>query len=275
MSDVFFDIKDFSCGYSDFRIRNINFSIRKGAFTGIIGPNGSGKTTLFRGITNSITPFGGEILLDNRNFRNMSLRKRAQQVAIVNQHIDVGQISVADYVLMGRVPYQSRFQFFESKEDVAIANKYMKLTDVYQHKDKLMTQLSGGEQQRAAIARALAQEPALLLLDEPTSHLDITHQVRILNLLQELNEQMNLTVLMVIHDLNLASEYCNQLILFKKGEIYMEGKPDEVINYQNIEAVYQTPVITQENPYSKKPAVFLVSSKMMKSIKSKEDNNKA
>jgi len=102
------------------------------------------------------------------------------------------------------------------------------------------------------------------LLDEPTSHLDITHQVRILNLIQRLNDEMGLTVLMVIHDLNLASEYCDQLIMFQNGKIYLQGAPDKVLTFETIEQVYQTPVITRINPYSNKPVIFLVSEKMMK-----------
>lgn len=266
MPTDFFQIKDFSCGYPSFAIDKVNFSIRKGSFTGIIGPNGSGKTTLFKGITSSIPIFHGEITLDGKKLNNYRLRERAKHIAIVSQSVDVGEISVQDYVLMGRIPYQSRFQLRESAHDLKLAEKYMELTGVLDYRYKLMTELSGGEQQRAAIARALTQKPDLLLLDEPTSNLDIKHQVRILNLLQQLNEEVGLTVLMVIHDLNLASEYCDQLLLFKKGGIYKQGTPQEIITYDNIEEVYQTPVITQENPYSKKPAIFLVSEKMMRSI---------
>ncbi len=264
MEKPFFNIRNYSCGYPSFRISDINIELKKGTFAGIIGPNGSGKTTLFRGITGSITEFSGDILLDGINLKSYSLKKKAQKIAIVTQIVDADQITVSDYVLMGRLPYHSRFQFFETKDDLEIAEKYMKMTQVFQHKDKLMTELSGGEQQRAAIARALVQEPDLLLLDEPTSHLDITHQVRILDLLQCLNEDLGLTVLMVIHDLNLASEYCEQLILIKKGEIYTQGRPDKVLTFETIEEVYKTPVITRENPYSGKPVIFLVSQKMMK-----------
>jgi iron complex transport system ATP-binding protein len=263
MSDNFFETENFSCGYPSFKLTDINFSLKRGAFAGIIGPNGSGKTTLFRGITGTLSTLSGQVRLQGRNLKELSLQKRAQNIAIVTQTVDAGQITVEDYVLMGRMPYHSRFQFFETRRDYELATKYMELTSVLQHKDKLMTELSGGEQQRAAIARALTQEPELLLLDEPTSHLDITHQVRILNLLQRLNDEMGLTVLMVIHDLNLASEYCNQLILFQNGKIFLQGKPDQVLTFETIEQVYRTPVITRINPYSNKPVIFLVSEKMM------------
>lgn len=261
----FFTIKDFSCGYPSFRLSRISFSLEKGAFAGIIGPNGSGKTTLFRGITGILPTFSGDIKLKGKSLQSLSLQEKARQIAIVTQTSDADRITVEDYVLMGRLPYYKHFQFFESRNDIEIARRYMKLTDIFQYKDKLMCELSGGEQQRAAIARALVQEPELLLLDEPTSHLDISHQVKILNLIQQLNMEMGLTVLMVIHDLNLASEYCDQLILFNCGEIFTQGKPVDVITWETIEQVYQTPVITRINPYSGKPVIFLVSVKMMKS----------
>jgi len=264
MSESFFEIKNYSCGYPSFRLSDISFSLKRGTFAGIIGPNGSGKTTLFRGITGTLSTLDGEIHLQGRDLKSLSLQKRAQKIAIVTQAVDAGQIVVEDYVLMGRMPYHSRFQFFETKNDFELARKYMELTGVIQHKSKLMNELSGGEQQRAAIARALTQEPELLLLDEPTSHLDIAHQVRILNLLQRLNDEMGLTVLMVIHDLNLASEYCNELIMFQEGRIFMQGSPDKVLTFETIEQVYKTPVITRINPFSNKPVIFLVSEKMMK-----------
>jgi iron complex transport system ATP-binding protein len=129
-----------------------------------------------------------------------------------------------------------------------------------------MSELSGGEQQLAGIARALTQQPELLLLDEPTSHLDITHQVQVLNVLQQLNQEMGLTVLMVIHDLNLASEFCDHLVLVNQGRIHTQGTPEEVLTFHNIEDVYQTVVVTQNNPLSGKPAVFLASGKVLKEI---------
>lgn len=269
MSEPFFQVNDLSCGYPSFVIQQVSFSVDKGSFTGIIGPNGSGKTTLFKGIASTLKIRQGDISLNGKNINSYGLKERARQMAIVSQSVDVGEISVQDYVLMGRIPYQSRFQLRESAHDLQLAEKYMEQTGVLHYRYKLMTELSGGERQRAAIARALTQEPDLLLLDEPTSNLDIKHQVRLLNLLQQLNEEVGLTVLMVIHDLNLASEYCDQLILFQKGGIYKQGTPQEIITYKHIEEVYQTPVITQENPFSKKPSIFLISEKMMKSMQVK------
>lgn len=273
MSSNILNIQNLCCGYPKFKLSDVQFEIPKGSFAGIIGPNGSGKTTLFRAITGTLSIISGKILLNDKNLRSLTPRMRAQNIAIVSQFIDAGEISVEDYVLMGRIPYHSRFSFFESEEDFRISQKYMEMTDTWQFKDRLMSELSGGEQQLAAIARALTQQPELLLLDEPTSHLDITHQVHILNVLQQLNQELGLSVLMVIHDLNLASEYCDRLILVNQGKIHTQGTPEEVLTFQNIEDVYQTVVVTQNNPLSGKPAVFLASQKVLKEIQERLANN--
>ena len=263
------NIQNLCCGYPKFQLSGINIDVPKGSFAGIIGPNGSGKTTLFRAITGTLNIKSGKILMGDQDLRSLAPRQRAQRIAIVSQFIEAADMSVEDYVLMGRIPYHSRFNFFESDEDFRIARNYMEMTDTWRFKDQLMSELSGGEQQLAGIARALTQQPELLLLDEPTSHLDITHQVHILNVLQQLNQEMGLAVLMVIHDLNLASEYCDRLILVNQGKIHTQGKPEEVLTYQNIEDVYKTVVVTQSNPLSGKPAVFLASAKVLKEIQEK------
>jgi iron complex transport system ATP-binding protein len=263
------DIQDFSCGYgAKFSLKNINIKLTEGCFAGIIGPNGAGKTTLFRGLSNELVARSGEILINDKVLKKLSYKEKAQNIAVVTQTIEQAAIKVKDYVLMGRLPYQGKFNFFETKKDYAIAEEYMKLTNVWQLKDKMMNEISGGEQQLAGIARALTQEPKLLLLDEPTAHLDITHQVQVLNLIQELNRKLGLTVLMNIHDLNLAGEYCDFIVMMKNGEIHTQGTPEEVLNYKNIENVYNTVVVTKTNPVSKKPAVFLVSGQTL--IQNKE-----
>lgn len=260
----FLRLNDYSCGYKNsFNLLDINFSVPKGDFVGIVGPNGSGKTTLLKGITGELKLLEGDISLNTMNLSTMSLIEKARNIAVVSQFSEVADIPVEDYVLMGRLPYRTRWQFFESQKDLNVAEQYMKLTNIFHMRHKFLTQLSGGELQLASIARALTQEPKLLLLDEPTSHLDISHQVQILNLIQQLNVQLNLTVIMVIHDLNLAGEYCDHLIMMKDGEVYFKGEPHEVLDYHHIEKVYNTVVITQRNPLSGKPAIFLVSKKVL------------
>ncbi|MDA3928595.1 MAG: ABC transporter ATP-binding protein [Prolixibacteraceae bacterium] len=261
----YLNINNIVAGYhSGFQLKKVNFSIEKGKFAGIIGPNGSGKTTFFKCLTGDLKTLNGSIELNKVDLAKLQIKEKAKKVAVVSQFTEVTDVTVEDYVIMGRMPYRSNFQFFESKEDHEIAEKYMKLTDVFQFKNKAMSELSGGEQQLAAIARALTQEPELLLLDEPTSHLDISHQVQILNLIQLLNDELGLTVLIIIHDLNLASEYCDYLVMMKDGGVHIQGTPSDVLNYQTIEDVYNTVVITRENPVSKKPVVFLVSDRVMK-----------
>lgn len=260
MNSDFFCVNNFSCGYGKkFKIHDINFSIKKGSFAGVIGPNGSGKTTFFKGIAGELKPLSGNILLDKKNIADMRFKDKAKNLAIVTQTVDDENINVTDYVLMGRTPYKKYFSFFETKNDYLLAEKYMKMTNVWQFRNKNMNQLSGGQQQLVSIAKALTQEPNILLLDEPTSHLDITHQIQVLNLIQKLNKELQLTVLMIIHDLNLAGEYCDYLAMMNEGMLFTKGTPDKVLVYENIEKVYKTVVVTGKNPVSGKPTVFLVS----------------
>jgi iron complex transport system ATP-binding protein len=264
----FFDIQDLSCGYGGgFRIHGINLSLSEGSFAGIIGPNGSGKTTLFKGISGTLPLKEGHIILEGSDVSKLSWREKAQKLAIVSQFPETADLSVEEYVLMGRLPYRHQFQFFDRKEDIKIAHHYMHLTNTYHLRNKSMTELSGGEQQMASIACALSQHPRLLLLDEPTSHLDITHQMQFMNLIQRLNEEMKLTVMMIVHDLSLAAEYCDFLLIMKDGTTFCQGTPEEVITYEHIENVYDTVVIVKTNPVSGKPVVFPVSEQRLRNGK--------
>ena len=257
-------VKDFTCGYdSKIILKDINFELRDKEVLGIIGPNGSGKTTLLRAITRIIKPLKGEIYLKGENIGNVSLIELAKKVAVVSQTVNVGyNISVRDYVLMGRIPHLARFQFLDSLHDEDVVDNALALTDTTEFKDRLLNELSGGERQLVSISRALSQEPELLLLDEPTSHLDITHQVRIMDLIKKLNRDKGITVVIILHDLNLASEYCERLVLLNNGSVHKIGSPWEVLTYQIIEEVYKTVVVVNKNPISSKPFVFIVSKEM-------------
>jgi iron complex transport system ATP-binding protein len=160
---------------------------------------------------------------------------------------------------MGRIPHFERFQLLETKKDLEIAKECMNLTSTFKFKDRLMSQISGGEKQLVLLARALVQNPKVLLLDEPTAHLDITHQVGILDLIRRLNKELGLTVIMVLHDLNLASEYCQRIVLLNGGRIHKSGQPEEVLDYHVIEEVYKTIVVVEKNPISSKPYILVVS----------------
>lgn len=261
----FLDIQNLSCGYSSgFQVYDVNLSLAEGSFAGIIGPNGSGKTTLFRGISGTLPLKEGRILLEGTDLSKLSWREKAQKLAIVSQFSETAELSVEEYVLMGRLPYRQQFQFFDRKEDIEIAHHYMHLTNTYRLRNKSIAELSGGERQMANIACALSQHPRLLLLDEPTSHLDITHQMQFMNLIQRLNEELKLSVMMIIHDLSLAAEYCDFLLMMKNGTTFHQGSPEEVITYEHIENVYNTVVIVKTNPISGKPVVFPVSEQRLR-----------
>lgn len=254
------EIKNLTCGYgSKIILKDIEFNVREQGLVGIIGPNGSGKTTLLRAMTRVLKPKTGSVLLNGRDIRQIKFKELARQIAVVPQSFGGVDMNVEEFVLLGRIPHIERLQFFESKKDLQIAERCLSLTDTLKLKDKLISEISGGERQLALIARALTQEPRLLLLDEPTSHLDITHQISILDLIKRLNRELRLTVIMVLHDLNLASEYCRYLVLVNEGRIYQTGPPEAVLNYKTIEEVYKTIVVVEKNPISGKPYILIVS----------------
>ncbi|WP_069649119.1 ABC transporter ATP-binding protein [Caloranaerobacter ferrireducens] len=234
-------------------LRDINFKIEKGEFVSIIGPNGSGKSTLLKNMISIYKPSRGLIKIDGKELGEYKAKELAKKVAIVPQDTNIAyDFSVFDVVMMGRNPYLGRFQK-ESYKDFQIVKDSLKLTDTLHLKDKSINQISGGERQRVIIARALAQQPEIILLDEPTSHLDINHQLEILSLLKKLNTEKNMTIVIVIHDINLATRYSNKMILLNKGEILSIGKPKEVITYENIEAAYNLNVVITKDLYTNSP----------------------
>jgi len=247
-------------------LNNISFTVCSGEFVAVTGPNGCGKTTMMKIILKMIAPCAGRVRLRGKNINCFSHSSFARQVASVMQTITPAAMKVKDYVMLGRLPYFKRYQFFENSGDIRTVQKYMEMTGTSEFADAKMHEISGGERQLAAIARALAQEPALLVLDEPTAHLDITHQAKILSLLVQLKNRLSLTVLMVIHDLNLASEFADRLVLIdkQKGEIFSQGTPEKVLTSWNIEQVYHVPVQVSMSPVSKNPQVFLVNNQNMK-----------
>jgi len=244
--------------YKEDVIKGVSLDVEGGDFLVIIGPNGSGKTTLLRMATRVLPLRKGEIFYQDKNISAMALKEFCKRVAFVSQDISTGfSFTVMELVLMGRIPHLKRLQF-EGKRDIEIATEKLFLTDTFSLKDKRIDELSAGERQRVIIARALAQEPQLLFLDEPTSHLDIGHQIQTLDLLKRLNLKNKLSIVMILHDLNLAGAYSNRIALLDKGVIFKEGTPEEVLTYQNIEAVYKTIVLVDKNPVTGKPNLLLV-----------------
>lgn len=221
-----------------FILNNINSVLEKGNFYGIIGPNGSGKTSFIKNLLRFIDSNTGTIELDTLNIHKYKRQEFAKKIAIVPQNTNLdSSFLVFDIVLMGRVPYQKRFAEI-SEEDKAIVTEAMKLTDCYSLREKEFSTLSGGEAQRVITARAIAQDTEWLILDEPTSNLDVKHQIELMNSMVMLNITKKKTILAVLHDINLASAYCNQIIMMKDGKIHSQGKTEDVLTKDNLVDVY-------------------------------------
>lgn len=249
-------VQNLKFGYKkDLVLKDISFNIQKGKFVSIIGPNGSGKSTILKLLNHLYSPKKGEILVEGKNIDSFKKRELARKIALVPQDTILDfDFTVEDVVLMGRHPYKKRFQK-EDDKDNWIVEEALEMTNTLHLKDKLITEISGGERQRVIIARALAQNPSIILLDEPTSHLDINHQIEILNLLKQLNEEKGTTIVVVIHDVNLASRYSDQIIMVNHGEIIEMGNPEDVITRKNIEEAYNLEVVIEKNKVTNK--IFL------------------
>jgi len=236
----------------------LSLSLEGGEVLGLIGPNSSGKTTLLKLMDGLLQPQRGRILLEERNLEQIPRAQVARKIAVVPQAMEVPfSFTVGEIVLMGRAPYLTRFGW-EKQKDLDVAREAMALTDVAGLGDRTFWELSQGEKQRVLIARALSQEPRIILLDEPTSHLDINHQVEINELIRGLNLQKGLTVLHISHDLNLAAEYCHRIVLLHQGSVFSAGVPSEVITEENIRRVYETKVLVEKNPLSGAPRITLL-----------------
>lgn len=253
-------VENLVCGYSDrkFMLKDITFDVKMGELIGIIGPNGSGKSTLLKALSRILKPSQGKIIFNNKDINKYSWRELAQKMAVVSQQLDVSMIgfSLWEFVLMGRIPHRSRFQIVETIRDIEVTEKAIRHSDLTGLVDRKINELSGGELQRAVIARSLAQEPELLLLDEPTTHLDIGHQVDIMNLVRRLNKN-GITVVTVLHDLNLASQYCDRVVLLSNGKIHSNNVPEEILDSSVIEEVYGTKVLVQKHPINSKPMICI------------------
>lgn len=240
-------------------LEEITFEVNEGEVLGVIGPNGSGKTTLLRCINLALKPKVGTVFLDGKNILELDRKEIAKNIGVVPQNSVIRfPFTVFDIVLMGRRPHSSRLGR-ETPKDVSIVRKAMEITNTLHLADRLIDEVSGGEKQRVIIARALAQEPKVLLLDEPTLHLDINHQLEILELIKRLAKENKLVVILVSHDLNLASRYCDKLILLNSGKIYSIGRPREVLTPNNIKNVYNVDVEINYNEKTKSLNIIPIS----------------
>jgi iron complex transport system ATP-binding protein len=234
----------------------ISFSVEAGEVFGIIGPNSAGKTSLLRLLTRVLTPARGEILLEGRPVGSLAHWALAREVAVVPQEAPRPfPFSVEQLVMMGRFPHGPG-RFFESAGDIAVAQEAMAATDTLTLAALPLEELSGGERQRAMLARALAQQPRLLVLDEPTSHLDLRYQAETAELLRRLNRERGMTILLVSHDLNLAAELCDRLLLLHEGRVARVGTPGEVLEQSLLERVFECRVVVDKTA-SGRPTVQL------------------
>ncbi|RKY32899.1 MAG: ABC transporter [Candidatus Omnitrophota bacterium] len=252
-----------NCGYGKKPVlKNISFSVKEGEIVGIIGPNGSGKTTLAKVISRNLKPYSGYVYYKGKDIFKLHPILFSRQIAYLPSDFEIYfPYSVEEFVSMGRFPYTGRFGTLK-KDDREAINESLHLLDIFNLKDRNVQELSEGEKQRVFLAQVIAQQTPLLLLDEPVSHLDIGYKFSIMDLLKRLNKERGITVLIILHDLNLASEYCDRLILLHKGCIYKDGSPDEVLEYKIIEEVYETKVLVYKNPFTNRPYVFGIPEKI-------------
>ena len=245
---VLLNVDGVECRYGSIKIlENVSLSVKEGDFVGIIGPNGSGKTTLLKSISRTLKPHKGTILLDDKDIYSLKSVDVAKQMAVVPQDNTISfSFTALEVVLMGRSPHLSRFQM-ETENDMAIARKAMDLTNTWHLAARPVNELSGGERQRVIIARALAQKPKILLLDEPLTYLDIVNQLEIMDLVKSLCVKEGIIVMTAIHDLNLAARYCNTAILLNNGKIFSAGSIEEVLTSENIKSVFKVDAIVKKN----------------------------
>lgn len=238
-------------------ITNVSIDIKKNELVVILGPNGSGKSTLMKMLAGLLNPNKGKIFLANRLLTTISRRELAKEIGYVAQETRVEfPLSVFEFILQSRFAY-GRGVGFEQKEDFSAAYQAMELTAITEFKARQLNELSGGERQRVFLARALAQKPKFLLLDEPTANLDIAYQVATLKILSKLTREDNLTVLLITHEINLASEFADKILLLKDGKIFSQGSPSEVLTKDALETVFETTLFVDKHPSSNTPRITI------------------
>ena len=236
----------------------VDLRLEAGKMIGVIGPNGAGKSTLVRLLSRSLTPASGRIWLNGQNLDQWRLSDMARVLTVVPQLPQLPPVFTAwEMVLMGRTPYLG-WMGRESEHDRAATRQAMEETKIWHLADRLISQLSGGEQQRVVITRALAQEPQVLLLDEPTAHLDISYQVETLSLIGRLVKERRLAALAIFHDLNLAAQYCDELVLLQQGQVVAQGSPNHVLTPSTLRQVYGIEVAVIPHPHNGLPVVLPV-----------------
>jgi iron complex transport system ATP-binding protein len=253
MDDNSISVKNLNFSYDGTPVlKSLNFEIKKNSFISILGPNGAGKSTIVNLLSKVLVGYGGEILIEDKNIRDLNQIEIAKKIAVVPQSTSIGfNFSVFETVMMGRYPYLSRFKS-ENQEDFKIVNEVMKLTRTDIFKDKNYNELSGGEKQRVIIAQTLVQNSPIIILDEPTSHLDINFQIEFMELFFSLFKNNKKTIIGIFHDINLAIQYSEKIMLLKDGGIFCYGNVEEAITRTNMMSVFNSDVYIGKNPFTGK-----------------------
>lgn len=240
MSNII-EIKDLSFSYqpNNPMLSGITLNVPKGGFLAVAGPNGAGKTTLFNLISGLLRPDNGSIIIDSKNINDYSTKQKARKIAVVRQeYIPVFDFNVTELVMMARSPYVGVLGF-EDSGDVQIVRQALEMTDTARFSQRSLAHLSGGERQRVFIARAFAQDTDILLLDEPTTYLDLKHQLEIFDLLKNMQLDKDKTIVVITHDVNLASQYCDQMMLLASDSSYTIAGPDEFLDPAQIKRTFE------------------------------------
>jgi iron complex transport system ATP-binding protein len=239
-------------------VEGVSFALEPGKIIAILGGNGAGKTTLLKSLNGNLPVTKGTILLDEKPLNEFSRREIAKKIAVIAQENETRfPVSVLEFVLSGRFAHGAAFGW-ESERDLRIALRSLEMCDLKNYEARIMNQLSGGERQRVVLARALATESKILLLDEPTANLDLAHQALMFRLVKNRCLSEDSAAIVITHDLNLASEFADEIILLKNGRIVAKGKPKEVLTEENISEVFNVKVLLDENPHSGKQRVTAI-----------------
>jgi len=255
---VILEVEGIACAYgAEDALSGVTLRVGPGDFVAVAGPNGSGKSTLVRAMSRVLRPRLGRALLDGRDLYSLPAGESARSVAVVSQESPAEfEFTCEEIVLMGRAPHLARFQS-EGERDLALAREAMERTGTWELRGRSILDLSGGERQRVILARAFAQEPRVLLLDEPTAHLDIAFQVQILRLVQSLRREKETAVLATLHDLNLAAAFAERVVLLSRGRIAAAGTPAEVLVERTLREVFGAEVTVRPHPETGRPWVLV------------------
>lgn len=252
------EVQNISINYDSYEIiKDVSFTLEEGKIVAVLGANGAGKTTLIRALNGSLPLATGVILLNEKSLADYSRRQIAQKIAIVAQENETRfPITVLEFILAGRFASSGVFGW-ETNEDLAIAEKALEDCDLKDYKSKLMNELSGGERQRVVFARALATQSQIFLLDEPTANLDLSHQALMFRLVREKCKEKGSSAVFITHDLNLASEFADEILLLKRGKVVAKDTPNKVLTIENLREVFEVEVFLDGHPISGKPRITM------------------